>query len=411
MKLSSGTLLWGGFWWFGPVLNIVSGRIVPYLPAGLGAQYPAWTASYEVCLAASALGFGWLARRLDWASLRWLSVTCWVALIPATVGVLAPLYGSRIMPDDVQWISWAVLLAAGEYLMLSWQANEWPMRRNPLAILHALRTAGPWLAIWPAGAILVSDWLRGPAAQQSLMAQAGWAISASWSNYLPTWAMIVVLGWLVRRSRQEKWPTTPLADWYRSLVLPIGAMFLVLLVTIWNFTQDGTMAPLPYLPVLNPLDLTTGFVLLLGIAVARLQGPGEPGRMSRIGLAAAGSCYLWFNLVLLRSAAQYLDIAYAFEPLMASQFVQAMLSLVWTSTALVLMRHAATRLRRRQWGVGAALLGIVVAKLILADLKNGGSMARVISFVGVGLLMVLIGYFAPYPKAAEHEAVGAGTNQ
>lgn len=40
--------------------------------------------------------------------------------------------------------------------------------------------------------------------------------------------------------------------------------------------------------------------------------------------------------MLLRTAAYFLDIPYQFDPLFHSQFVQAMLSLVWSATALVL---------------------------------------------------------------------------
>ena len=83
----------------------------------------------------------------------------------------------------------------------------------------------------------------------------------------------------------------------------------------------------------------------------------------------------------------------------ASQFVQAMLSLVWSITALLLMRHAAQHQRRGQWSLGAVLLVLVVLKLFLVDLSNVGGIARIVSFVGVGLLMVLIGYLAPFPKA------------
>ena len=78
-----------------------------------------------------------------------------------------------------------------------------------------------------------------------------------------------------------------------------------------------------------------------------------------------------------------------------------MLSLVWSASALVVMRFAAQRVWRRAWSVGAGLLGVVVAKLFLVDLASHGSMARVVSFVGVGLLMLLIGYLAPFPKRAE----------
>ena len=118
-------------------------------------------------------------------------------------------------------------------------------------------------------------------------------------------------------------------------------------------------------------------------------------------MAAACFVYGWFNLMLLRTVSNYMGVPYAFDDMMASQFVQAMLSLVWSITALLLMRHAAQHQRRQQWTLGAVLLALVVAKLFLVDLSNVGGIARIVSFVGVGLLMLLIGYLAPFPKAAD----------
>jgi uncharacterized membrane protein len=50
--------------------------------------------------------------------------------------------------------------------------------------------------------------------------------------------------------------------------------------------------------------------------------------------------------------------------------------------------------------LGAALLGVVVAKLFFVDLSNVGGLERIVSFVGVGLLMLAIGYLAPFPGEA-----------
>jgi uncharacterized membrane protein len=47
--------------------------------------------------------------------------------------------------------------------------------------------------------------------------------------------------------------------------------------------------------------------------------------------------------------------------------------------------------------VGAGLLGIVVIKLFLVDLASHGTVERIVSFVAVGLLMLIIGWFAPLP--------------
>jgi uncharacterized membrane protein len=46
---------------------------------------------------------------------------------------------------------------------------------------------------------------------------------------------------------------------------------------------------------------------------------------------------------------------------------------------------------------GAALLGAVVLKLIAVDLSGSGTVTRIISFIGVGVLMLVIGYVAPLP--------------
>ena len=75
-----------------------------------------------------------------------------------------------------------------------------------------------------------------------------------------------------------------------------------------------------------------------------------------------------------------------------------MLSLVWSVTALLLMHMAARRQERKLWIAGAVLLGVVVAKLFLVDLSNVGGVERIVSFLGVGALMVGIGYLAPYPS-------------
>ena len=56
------------------------------------------------------------------------------------------------------------------------------------------------------------------------------------------------------------------------------------------------------------------------------------------------------------------------------------------------------------WLAGAALMTVVVAKLFLVDLGNTATLARVVSFLGVGLLLLVVGYFAPVPPRAEADA-------
>ena len=405
-KLSSGLLLWAGFWWFGPVLFATSAHMALLLADEIAQQYDVWSAAHQALIALSAVGFAWLAYRIGWVRLRWFSATCWAVLAWNTGGWLVSMYGRHWIPTVPDVVGLAFLWAAGEYLMRMWTTRGWVLAKRPLQLLHLVRTAGPWLMIWPTGKHFISAWMHGSSAQQELMQDAGWSISGSWALYLPAWAMMAVIVWLIGRSRTGWWPTAPLPSWYRRYLLPCGAAWALLLVAAWNLRQDGAMEPLMYLPVLNPLDLTTGFAAVLAVLTYRMLMVETEGSHIRPLIAkwpfySAFAAYAWFNLMLLRSACHYLDIPYRFDELSDSQFVQAMLSLVWSATALVVMRYAARRSLRRQWSIGAALLVVVVAKLFVADLSNSGSVARIVSFVGVGLLMLVIGYLAPYPKQGD----------
>lgn len=408
-KLSRRLLLWSGFWWYGLVLYLLAGWIaVHYQSLWQDSAYrhgSLWACAYGIGLAISSPLLAHLARRLQWKDLRWSAAPLWAALAMLTGLILLTLYSSDRMPVFETWFTLLALWLAGEYLMHFWQRNDWPL---PLqAWLHTIRTAGPWLMIWPVGHYWIATWLQEGFTPDDT--------SGSWSRYLPAWLMMLAIAWLMQCSRNGKWPVTPIAAWYRNRLIPLASGWAIVLVTIWNLSQDGAMAPLPYLPLLNPLDLTTCFAMLLGFAAFRLiqvdfAASDEQGHeMMKHALVIAGLVgYAWFNLVLLRSVAQYGGMPYRFDTLFASQFVQAMLSLVWSATALVLMRMAVQRASRSQWMLGAALLAVVVAKLFFVDLSNIGGVERIISFVGVGMLMVAIGYLAPYPTESDSEVPEPG---
>ncbi|KFC08544.1 hypothetical protein GTGU_01370, partial [Trabulsiella guamensis ATCC 49490] len=59
------------------------------------------------------------------------------------------------------------------------------------------------------------------------------------------------------------------------------------------------------------------------------------------------------------------------------------------------------RASRYEWLCGAVLLGVVIVKLMLVDSARGGGLARAIAFIGVAVLVLIIGYFSPLPPKAE----------
>jgi uncharacterized membrane protein len=45
-------------------------------------------------------------------------------------------------------------------------------------------------------------------------------------------------------------------------------------------------------------------------------------------------------------------------------------------------------------------MGLVVAKIFLLDLAQTGTVERIGSFIGAGLMLLVMGYFAPLPPSS-----------
>jgi uncharacterized membrane protein len=375
---------WSVLWWLLMVAPTLSNwALAHYLGTSVIRRDLQWPA-YCLLIAATTPLWMALARRLAWPALRWSALPAWALFALTTVGMLGLLYFAG-MPDREFWAAFAALWLLSEWLLHSWPQRGWQIVPAAQRVLHTLRTAGPWLMIWPVTAYWIRRGLEGADADPA------------WASFLPAWLMMGALAWTMRRVRADAWPVRPVAQWYRTVLVPLGCAWSLLLVAVWNLTRDGAMAPLPYVPLANPLDLTSIFALLLAIACYRQLQDRLAGWRQQLLAAAALAGYAWFNLALLRAVSHYRDVPYNFDALFASQFVQAMLSLVWSVTALLLMRHATRTQARKLWLAGAVLLGVVVAKLFLVDLSNVGGVERIVSFLGVGALMVGIGYLAPYP--------------
>jgi len=106
-----------------------------------------------------------------------------------------------------------------------------------------------------------------------------------------------------------------------------------------------------------------------------------------------------------RSMHQFIGVPFNPEALRQSMPVQAGLSLVWSLLALVLMIGGHLRRLRLAWLVGAALMGLVVVKLFWVELAASGTLARIVSFIGVGVLLLIVGYFAPLPPREQAQGV------
>ena len=97
------------------------------------------------------------------------------------------------------------------------------------------------------------------------------------------------------------------------------------------------------------------------------------------------------SVIVMRVWHHYAGIEWKLVTLLASFGLQATLSVIWTLCAIVLMIEGNKSGQQPIW------ISLVVIKLFLVELGNSGGVARIVSFIVVGLLLLVVGYFAPIP--------------
>jgi uncharacterized membrane protein len=90
-------------------------------------------------------------------------------------------------------------------------------------------------------------------------------------------------------------------------------------------------------------------------------------------------------------------VPWQFETLAQSILLQVALSVVWSVVACAIMLFASRKAKRELWIAGAGLIAVVVVKLFLVELSHSGTVERIVSFMVVGVLLLVLGYFAPVP--------------
>ena len=319
-----------------------------------------------------------LASRLDWPSIAWPAA----AHAPLLFGAAAYTAGQLANPlrDGGAW-AWPIAFAVHAFVLRS-AALRWPE-----AVASAVHAIG-FIALALLGALL------------------GRAATADWGDPASAWPWLgwlvvpaAFLLWLARPSSAEVWPVRAAPTAYRFAAAAVLAAGLWLWTLVANVASDGTAAPLPHLPLLNPLDV--GVALALVAILLWLRGVGRAAGPP-LGLVATAG-FVWLNAMLVRAFHHYGGVPYQVDAWLGSLAVQTGIALLWALTALIAMWFGARRGERVPWVVGAALLAAVVLKLLLVDLSGSGTVTRIVSFIGVGVLMLVIGYVAPPPtKEASH---------
>lgn len=172
------------------------------------------------------------------------------------------------------------------------------------------------------------------------------------------------------------------------------------LMSVATLFSRGDSSPLPWIPVLNSADLPVMafLVVLVGLPKSVVSW-GNPVSDTGTRKFVAALVFAWATSTLFRAFHAYGAVEWSLDAIFDSRALQSAWSLLLTAQALGLCWFASKRGRRSLWFTGAALLGFVVLKLMVVDLSGTGSVARIVSFLGAGLLMVGIGYVSPVPPS------------
>jgi hypothetical protein len=318
---------------------------------------------------------------------------------------------------DGGWLAWpfAFLVAYG---LLGWHER----RDEPVAICEGVHGVGLGLfTVLMAAQIAWSLYwvLFGLNLDLSFDVHAlvrGIAAPGAWQTL--SWGLVPAL-MLVWLGMARHWPFGARFDHaptYRGWVASGLVAYLLLWLVVVNGVRifdlslgQGWSAPghMGYLPLLNGVDLVTGFALWAVFHHGRTHGDYLPEGPIRRGLkwAMAAVAFLWLNAVLARGLSAFTGLTLNPTAFAHSSLAQTTYSMTWALLGLVLIVLASRWQRRQLWLVAAGLLGVVVLKLFLVDLSGSETLARIISFVGVGVLLLLAGYVAPIPARSTPDDV------
>ncbi len=374
---------------YAPVLFVVG--LLAWVLGGLG-ELPHivapshWTVSSLGFLTFTAWSLSELAQR---AQLKRAALTS-LLLLPVMYVYFCDAIVQRQHPFAAAgWLAWPVAFGA---LYLLMHRHEGAPRRN---VSNTLHTFAAWLLC------LCSSW------------ESSWAVSLAIGSGSPEWAQaarmvipalaVLLLPRLVTRAA---WPFAAHREIYLNVIGLGLCVGLVALSLASDFLFEGNASPLPYVPLLNPLDLAQAMVLMVLLRYWLWVSEASPAGFTHVQAwvppaVLAAASFIWLNAVLLRSLHHLIGVPLRFEPLAASNVVQTCVSILWSILALATMLLASRKRHRHAWVAGAALMTTVIVKLFFFDLASVGSIERIVSFLGVGMAMLVVGYFSPLPPRIE----------
>lgn len=203
--------------------------------------------------------------------------------------------------------------------------------------------------------------------------------------------------------------------WTIGLLPLIGYIVYYLIA---GLSMSGQIIYWSYIPIINPLEESAIFSLLMFSVWIKLMpnyvqfdnkttnsGILNIPLPNLILVSLMTLTFLWGNSVVLRCLSQIFDITWNAYTLWHNNIVQMTASLLWMLSAVILIAIGHCYSLRKIWYSGQLIQITVIIKLIFVDIQETDGLLRAFAFIGVALLMLLIGYLAPIPPKQNDENI------
>ncbi len=371
--------VWGTIWWFGSGINELDYQV----------SYKYEDYVIMIFIAASCLAMMVLRIRLAWPQAAWPSIILLPAMTMITFDNIGwySYHSSRHVFADYGFLAWPVAFAIFYYCLYLGRES---LPEKLLKLNHI-------------GGLLLMTLLINSETAWQLHAFTGGA--GSWTFVV--WGLVPMgmVKLIHSKTLSNHWPLAQYENTYQRQ----GGGILLILTWAWLlsgcFFNRGNAIPLPFIPLFNPLELSQLIVMLMLtnwiLTHFEYLTKKIPDKVPKILGAATG--FIWINSVLARAVHQLHGVRFNPDSMMDSRLYQASVSILWGFLALILMITASRCRSRITWIAGSVLIGATVLKLFIVDLANSGTIERIVSFLAVGILLMVIGYLSPLPPVSKQQ--------
>ena len=191
----------------------------------------------------------------------------------------------------------------------------------------------------------------------------GGLLSGVWSQL--SWLVVPLAMWIVFHTQRHREFFRRHQAIYQHFAMPLCALAAACWMLWTNFSTPFQPSPLPYIPVLNPVELASAGMLWFALKSLPEALPPELRRTTATTVSALA--FMLISAGVMRVWHFYDGITWRLDIMLQSFGLQASLSVVWAVTAIILMVLGNRRKQRSYWMTGATLMGIVVVKLFLIE--------------------------------------------